>query len=80
MFKIMTHATVRIAGYNLPLIGIDQSATEEKCDGCKRVFHLSEVMLDEQARFMCWSCRMREMIYDQTNRSNSNKVQDTTAK
>lgn len=58
----MTHATVRIAGYNLPLIGIDQSATEEKCDGCKRDKHLSEVKLDEQGRFMCWSCRMKEML------------------
>lgn len=59
----MTHATVRIAGYNLPLIGIDQSATEEKCDGCKRDKHLSDVKLDEQGRFMCWSCRMKEIMY-----------------
>lgn len=59
----MTHATVRLGDYSVPLIGIDQSATEEKCDGCKRLFHLSEIKLD-QDRFMCWSCRMKEMIYD----------------
>jgi hypothetical protein len=58
----MNHATVRIAGYDLPLIGIDASATEERCDKCKRLFHLSEVKIDGD-RFMCWSCRMREMIY-----------------
>lgn len=58
----MNHATVRIAGYDLPLIGIASSATEEKCDGCKRTYHLSEVRLDDRGRFMCWSCRMKEQL------------------
>jgi hypothetical protein len=59
----MNHATVRIAGYNLPLIGIGQEATEEQCDGCKQTFHLSEIKIDA-GRFMCWSCRMKERIYN----------------
>lgn len=63
----MTHATVRLGDYRVPLIGVNQSATEEKCDKCKRVFHLSEVKLDHD-RFMCWSCRMKEiMFYERAN-------------
>lgn len=59
----MNHATVRLGDYKVPLIGIPESATEEECNGCKkRNKHLSEVMLDEQGRFMCWSCRMKERI------------------
>lgn len=60
----MNHATVRIAGYNLPLIGIRQDATEEQCDGCKRTYHLNEIRVDMGGRFMCWSCRMKERIYN----------------
>lgn len=57
----MNHATVRLGDYKVPLIGIDQSATEEKCDGCQRTYHLSEIRLN-QNRFMCWSCLMMERI------------------
>lgn len=57
----MTHATVRLGDYQVPLIGIEKSATEEKCDGCRRTFHLSEIKLD-QGRFLCWSCRMKEQL------------------
>lgn len=55
----MTHATVRIAGYNLPLIGIDRSATEDKCDLCGDIFHLSDLTFTGK-QFLCGKCKRHD--------------------
>lgn len=53
----MNHATVKIGGHTIPLIGIRQDATEMMCDGCSREFHLSEITLHYSGRlFLCKSC------------------------
>lgn len=51
----MSHATVRIAGYVVPLIGIDQSATEDECDLCHYIWHISDLTFTG-TQFLCGKC------------------------
>ncbi len=52
----MKHATVKLDGREIPLIGIKPHYTEEVCDGCRQVLHLGDITL-EGAKFLCQSCR-----------------------
>ncbi len=51
----MTHATVKIGEYTIPLIGVAEDATKERCDKCLKYFHLSLIGYD--GRFLCQPCR-----------------------
>ena len=55
----MTHTTVRLGDYTIPLIGVKQTATEEECDLCHDIFHLSQIELAE-TQFLCGRCRREE--------------------
>lgn len=50
------HATVKIGEYTIPLIGIAESATQQKCSRCKCSFHLSEITLNENGKPLCKEC------------------------
>ena len=54
------HATVKISGYEIPLIGINESATQQKCSVCGCCFHLSEITLDEKGRALCKECLQKK--------------------
>lgn len=52
------HATVKLDGnMEIPLIGIDKSASSELCDVCKRPLHLQSVELTDEG-FVCDECVM----------------------
>ena len=51
------HATVNLGEYTVPLIGIPQSATQQKCSKCGKSFHLSEIELDQNGRPLCKKCK-----------------------
>jgi hypothetical protein len=50
------HATVKLDGVDIPLIGIPADATEETCQGCGQRGHLSEMTIDEHGQVMCGVC------------------------
>lgn len=52
----MKHATVHIGDMAIPLIGIPESETIERCDGCGKKFNLRQVWLDG-TKFLCADCR-----------------------
>lgn len=49
------HATVKIDGKDIPLIGIPESETLDRCDRCGDTFHLSQLQLTNQ--LLCQKCR-----------------------
>lgn len=51
----MTHATVKIDGMDIPLLGLPADATEDQCDHCFKPFHLSELRILRDG-FFCESC------------------------
>lgn len=54
--KVDKHATVRVGGYKIPLIGIDRDASQQECEACHESFHLLEVGLCD-GKFLCITCR-----------------------
>lgn len=53
ILSMSKHATVKVDGYTIPLIGIPPSATEDWCDVCGKKLHLSEVNITEDGRMVC---------------------------
>lgn len=49
----MKHATAKIGEYEIPLIGISPTATEERCDLCKKTHHIKDVMIVMGAGLSC---------------------------
>jgi hypothetical protein len=51
----MTHATVNVSGYVVPLIGIPPTATEEECDyeQCHDLYPLQQIKISYDGRFYC---------------------------
>jgi len=54
----MNHATVKIGDYTIPLIGIPPEATEDKCETCGKLFHLSELAFVD-GKMICKDCNER---------------------
>jgi formylmethanofuran dehydrogenase subunit E len=50
------HATVRVGGFEIPLIGLPKSSTLEECDLCHDEFHLTEIEYNGK-QFLCERCR-----------------------
>lgn len=50
------HATVLIDGVSIPLIGVDIAATQQECEDCKSVMHISEIILDINGHALCKYC------------------------
>lgn len=50
------HATIKLGEYTVPLIGIPEKATLQKCVVCRFTFHLSDIILDERCRPHCRAC------------------------
>lgn len=61
-----THATVRIGEYTIPLIGIPESATVQKCSVCGRGFHLSDIELDGKGQPLCQQCKEKGQKHERT--------------
>lgn len=51
----MTHATIRLDGRDIPLIGIPKEAGEEECDVCHQRFKLQDVTF-ALGKFWCQGC------------------------
>jgi hypothetical protein len=49
------HATVKIGEWTVPLIGLPQSASQDKCDGCGKVTEIRDLSYDG-TRFLCRGC------------------------
>lgn len=49
------HATVMRDGYEVPLIGIPATATEEKCDCCGDIVHLKDAVVTNDG-VLCPKC------------------------
>ena len=58
----MKHATVRIGGTEIPLIGIPYMSTQEICDWCHDYFHLQDVGLIDGEGFLCAGCREKRSL------------------
>jgi hypothetical protein len=52
----MKHATVKVGGYTIPLIGVPVASTQQQCVGCKQSFHLTQITLDENGQPWCLWC------------------------
>lgn len=52
----MEHAKVNQDGFEIPLIGISKSATEEKCEFCLKTFHLKDIVLTTSGTPLCKQC------------------------
>ncbi len=52
----MKHATIKFGEYEIPLIGLPPSSTEEDCQQCKKRFHLQEIEL-VHTKFLCNECK-----------------------
>lgn len=52
----MKHASVKLGEYTVPLIGIPVNATQQKCSGCGKEFHLSDITLDKNGNPFCPKC------------------------
>lgn len=57
----MKHALVPLGEYTVPLIGIQESAVNETCDGCGRHFHLSQIKLVGTS-YTCLECLIKTNI------------------
>lgn len=67
------HASVRIAGYEVPLIGVPVSATNDRCDGCGKDFHIQElawVMVRTGNVLVCYTCQQNPGACAGTNTGN----------
>lgn len=54
------HATVKVDGYIIPLIGVPKEATEGACEGCQKpTFHITDLEL-VGTRMLCPECRQAE--------------------
>lgn len=49
------HATVKLDGRDIPLIGVPADATRDRCAACGQTFHLSLLVL-HQDKFICHKC------------------------
>ena len=62
------HASVRIGGYDVPIIGIPPSATEYKCDGCQVVCKVEQLAINETGdKFLCEQCRRESELTKKPN-------------
>ena len=52
----LKHATLMIAGYRIPLIGIEPRETLEECDCCHDIFSIQQIQLTG-TQFLCPKCR-----------------------
>lgn len=66
----MKHATVKIGDYTIPLIGVDKSSTEDKCDLCGDIFHISSLIFTGQ-QFLCERCNMEPTTNKGQNNDNN---------
>lgn len=52
------HATIKLAEYTIPLIGIKPYYTIEECQCCHNEYHFQELKLNESGnQFLCVRCR-----------------------
>jgi hypothetical protein len=58
----MKHAMVPTGEFMVPLIGIPETAVEERCDRCGNHLHLSKIVISEDGRFICVGCLVRLAI------------------
>ncbi len=62
--KPTKHATVRIGEYVIPLIGVPETATQEKCSRCRKQIHLADAALSESGDVLCQSCAETQAAWD----------------
>jgi hypothetical protein len=58
MLRIVQHATVKISGFEVPMIGIPRDATEQQCDLCHDYYHISGLQWNKAGtQLLCPNCR-----------------------
>ncbi len=50
------HATIKVSGYSIPLIGVPKPSTLEECDCCHDEYRLQEVER-VGVQWLCRKCR-----------------------
>lgn len=56
----MKHAHVQSGEYEVPLIGIPKTATQQECQTCKKCFHLNEIKFNIDGAPQCKECLSME--------------------
>ena len=52
------YATVKIGEFTIPLIGISSAATEDECELCHDIIHISELSWNEEGnQLLCNKCK-----------------------
>ena len=54
--QVSKYAMVKLGDYTVPLIGISPEATQDKCDGCGKITHISELSF-EGGSMLCKKCK-----------------------
>lgn len=57
------HAMVPLGEWSVPLIGVSKEATEERCDLCQELQHMTKVAILGNSRFLCSLCLMNHMQF-----------------
>lgn len=60
----MKHASVKIDGMRIPLIGVAVSATDQECDCCGRAVHISEAHVTINGKVCCEKCFIEQAFMD----------------
>ena len=56
----MNHATIKLGDYTIPLIGVDRTAAQEKCDRCGNTFSIQEVEIIV-GQVLCSDCIVKRV-------------------
>jgi hypothetical protein len=70
--SVSKHATVPRDGFSVPIIGIPESATDERCDGCGDFFHLTIIKL-WRGQFLCSYCLAKRLNHEAEATARSRK-------
>lgn len=53
------HATVKVDGYTIPLIGIKKSETDEVCEYCNKPTHMQNGAFNTDGKYICNDCHSK---------------------
>lgn len=52
------HASIRLGGFTIPLIGVPQDATLQECDCCHDIFPIQDIEI-VGTQLLCVKCRLK---------------------
>lgn len=51
-----------VGGVKIPFIGIGKEHTEERCDQCQQLQHMTKVAIVEDGSFKCSLCLLNSLV------------------